>query len=272
MAQPGRLWAQPKRYPSMYGDRGFEKGPPGMTGTAPSGRQYDPRTDAQKTADFKSDYEKAMADYRKRSDPYGGGWGTSGSSGSSGAGGSSSGSAPEVPDMPTLNTPTYKAPEYNDRKVKAMTQMAAGPGLRSLRNQMASAMGQTYENPNVGAMQKRNVLQGYGAGLGNVMSSAHGNAVSEYGQQYASETDAARRNFDAELMASQAKYNAEMQQKQLEYEAAYRDYINAKEWAREDERYEDQKELAREKMEWEREQLARAYGTPTAGRTVTARY
>jgi hypothetical protein len=116
------------------------------------------------------------------------------------------GEAPGVPEMPE-----FVAPEYDKRQVRAMTQKEAASGVRRLREAVQMAMGQRYENPNVKRMTLREALQGYGSGLGDVMSKAGQTAQARYTQQLQLEHDEALRNWQAAVDAEMAAYNAAWQ-------------------------------------------------------------
>ena len=109
--------------------------------------------------------------------------------------------------MPTLNVPEYTAPEWDDREIKAMAQGLAGPDIRRLRTAVQSAMGQTYDNPNVRREILRQAMAGYGAGLGDVLRSAGTTARGEYAQKYQTKAEEARRNYEAQLQANLASYS-----------------------------------------------------------------
>lgn len=123
------------------------------------------------------------------------------------------GDAPEAPDLPT-----FQAPEFNKRAVRAMTQKMAAPGVRTLRETMQQAMGKNYENPNVRKLTLREALQGYGTGLDKVMAGASREARSEH----MAELDIKR---EAEMANFKAQTNAAMQQ----YQNAWADYLKGEE-------------------------------------------
>ena len=111
------------------------------------------------------------------------------------------GSAPELPELPT-----YKAPEFDKRAVRAATQKLAAPGIRTLRQTVQQAMGRNYENPNVRKLTLREALQGYGVGLGNVMSGAGREARSEHMQELQLQQQEAQNNWEAQTKAAMSAY------------------------------------------------------------------
>lgn len=122
----------------------------------------------------------------------------------------------EAPELPTL--PTFKAPEFNKRAARALTQKLAAPGIRTLRETVQQAMGKTYENPNVRKLTLREALQGYGTGLEKVMTGAGKEARSEQ----MAELDLQRQE---EMANFQAQTNAAMQA----YQNAWQDYLKGEE-------------------------------------------
>lgn len=149
---------------------------------------------------------------------------------------------PTVPTSPTFQAPTYtpptayEGPTYDLNRVESLTQRAAAPGLRKLRNAVSSAANQYYANPNVKAMTLRQALEGYGTGLESVMSSAHSTAASEYGTEYAGKVDTAKTQYQGNLQTAQmnyqgayntalANYNQSLAKWKLDYERAVQDWL-----------------------------------------------
>ena len=111
------------------------------------------------------------------------------------------GAAPELPELPT-----YKAPQVDKRKIRALTQKLAGPGVRTLRQTMQQAMGRTYENPNVRKLTLREALKGYGTGLEKVMAGAGREARSEHMAELDLQRQQEMMNFQAQTKAAMASY------------------------------------------------------------------
>lgn len=118
------------------------------------------------------------------------------------------------PVYPT-SLPEFKLPEYDQNRVQSLTELAAGPSMRKLRNQMREVQGKYYENPNVKRMTLRDALAGYGLGLENAMAGARKQAVEEYQAEYAPKVSAAQMNYQAQL-----------NQMNAQYQAAYQNYMN----------------------------------------------
>lgn len=123
------------------------------------------------------------------------------------------GSAPELPELPT-----FKAPEFNKRAVRALTQKMAAPGVRTLRETVQQAMGKTYENPNVRKLTLREALQGYGTGLEKVMAGASREARSEHMAELDLQRQEQMMNFEAQTKAAMAAY-----------QNAWQDYLKGEE-------------------------------------------
>lgn len=115
--------------------------------------------------------------------------------------------------------PTYEAPEWDEGAISSLTQNKAAPGLRELRQQIQRVSGRKYDNPQVGRMTLREALQGYGSGVGSVMSSASGVARGEYGQRYGIEADVAKTNFGGAMSQWQGENQARTQAGLINYQA-----------------------------------------------------
>lgn len=117
-------------------------------------------------------------------------------------------SAPVAPlDTPApLTMPTYTAPVYDQNRVASLTQQAAAPGVRRLRQAVAEASNQSYANPNVKAMTLRQALEGFGTGLESVMSGAAHTAAAEYDPEFQSKTQESQANFSTDVNKRLADY------------------------------------------------------------------
>jgi len=124
------------------------------------------------------------------------------------------GSSVERPEKPEL--PKYKAPKYKKSRVRALTQKHAAPGVRKLREAVQTAMGQQYDNPNVKRMTLREALQGYGTGLGDVMSAAQRSAHGEYMQE-----------LNLKTQEAMANYQAQVSREMMEYQMAWKEYLSS---------------------------------------------
>jgi len=115
--------------------------------------------------------------------------------------------------------PTYAAPKWDEEAIESLTQRKARPGLRELRSQIQRVSGQRYDNPQVGRMTLRDALQGYGSGIGSVLSGAGNVARGEYGQKYGIEADVAKTNYGGQMAQWQGETAARSQGAMTNYQA-----------------------------------------------------
>lgn len=111
----------------------------------------------------------------------------------------------ERPEMP--DTPELKMPEVDKRRIRALTQQAAAPAVRQLREGLQGAMNVHTDNPNVRRMTIREALQGYGTGLEKAMSGAGAQARGEHQQELNLKKEEAMANFKASYEKIMADYN-----------------------------------------------------------------
>lgn len=109
-----------------------------------------------------------------------------------------------MPERPTM--PTFEMPEWDESKIRRAAQRKAAPRLRSLRRQMEREAGRQYENPNVKRMTLRQAMEGYGLGLGTIMSQAEAAGRAEYGQEYGREFAGAQMTYQAQTQAMMQGY------------------------------------------------------------------
>jgi len=113
---------------------------------------------------------------------------------------------------PTMGeTPELEMPEYDEKKVSALTQKKAAPGIRRLRNVTQRALSTTHENPNVQRMTVREALAGYGTGLEGVISGAGSSARAEYNTEYSTSVSAAMARYQAALNRQSQEYSVRSQ-------------------------------------------------------------
>ena len=106
----------------------------------------------------------------------------------------------------SFQAPEFEAPEWNDSKITQLTQAAAAPGVRQLRRGVGQALPTGYSPQEVQA--RRATMEGYGAGLSQVMGGARATGRAQYGQQYGRQFQAAQLGFGAQLQKSQADWQA----------------------------------------------------------------
>jgi hypothetical protein len=133
---------------------------------------------------------------------------------------------PTRTNMPTFTVPqrgalpTFKAPEYNEKEVNALTQKKASPTIRRLRQAYQQAAGRNYENPNVKSMTLRSALQGYGIGSAQALESAGAAATNEYNQKYSRSYNEAMTNFNAKLAREAQDFQAALGASQLNFQTS----------------------------------------------------
>ena len=110
--------------------------------------------------------------------------------------------------------PEFKLPTWDESKISAKAQRAAGPGLRELRKGIQEAQGRYYENPNVRRMTLRDAMAGYGMGLEKVMGGARQQATSEYAAEYG-----------PQVAKAQAEYGGQVQSTLSQYRNAWKEYL-----------------------------------------------
>lgn len=109
-----------------------------------------------------------------------------------------------MPERPTISA--FEMPEWDESAIRKAAQRKAAPRLRSLRRQMEREAGRQYENPNVKRMTLRQAMEGYGLGLGTIMSQAEAAGRAEYGQKYGREFAGAQMTYQAQTQAMMASY------------------------------------------------------------------
>ena len=136
--------------------------------------------------------------------------------------GGGTGEAPTyTPYAGTLDLPEYTAPEYDEGRIKKLTAMGAGAGLRALRSQVQAAASKTYKNPTQKRMTLRDALAGYGQGIGSVLAGARAGAVSEYNTEYGIAADTAKTRYQAESTEKKAAYETGVAENQRSYQSAW---------------------------------------------------
>jgi hypothetical protein len=113
---------------------------------------------------------------------------------------------PTMPMPATPSIPAFQAPTWDEKEIGRLAQKKAAPRLRSLRRQMEREAGRQYENPNVKRMTLRQAMEGYGLGIGSIMSEAESAGRAEYGQKYGREFAGAQTTYAAQTQALMQSY------------------------------------------------------------------
>lgn len=93
--------------------------------------------------------------------------------------------------------PEFEAPEWETGRISTLRQQLAAPQVGRLRRQMAPWM-IGGGGPQRG-QEVRGAMRGFGEGLGGIMGAAGQTALSQYGQEYGREFEAAGLQFGAEM-------------------------------------------------------------------------
>ena len=93
--------------------------------------------------------------------------------------------------------PKFEAPKWQTGRISALRQKFAAPQVGRLKRGMSSWMGMGYDPQSVQA--RRATIRGFGEGLGGIMSAAGQSALSQYGQEYGSQFEAAKLGFGARM-------------------------------------------------------------------------
>lgn len=117
------------------------------------------------------------------------------------------GTAPATPSYPA-----FVLPEYDESKVSSISRKLSAPAINEARKGLRSALSEYTENPNVSAMNKRYALEGFGAGLSNIISGSEGAARAQYGQEYGYGLQAAMANWQTTMQKMQDDYNKAWQE------------------------------------------------------------
>ena len=113
-----------------------------------------------------------------------------------------SGQRPTRPKIPEFTTP-----EFDEREVSRIAAREAAPNVRRLRDVTARAIGQNFANPNVRRLTVREALQGFGSGLGSILTGSQRAAVSQYMPRYQAAVSGAQTQYGANVNALMQEYN-----------------------------------------------------------------
>lgn len=84
----------------------------------------------------------------------------------------------------SLNLPSYKQPKYDQGQVGLYAQQQMQPGLAKLRRQLTSSGAMYSENPAERDAMYRQLMAGYGQGLGELQAGATRAGQGLYAQEY----------------------------------------------------------------------------------------
>ena len=143
-----------------------------------------------------------------------------------GPGATRPGDRPVVPEVSPPTLPEMgEYPKYDESAVRAGTQRAAAPGIRTLREAYQTAAARLPSGPQT-RLTLKDALRGYGSGLESVMAGAGRQARGEYAQKYAAEVRPYEMEFQARVQMEQQRANLEQQRMLKEYESTYQEFID----------------------------------------------
>jgi hypothetical protein len=135
------------------------------------------------------------------------------------------GRQPTPPDWETYEIPsTEDRPEFDESKVKSLTQEHAASGIRTLREAYQMAAARLPSSPQT-RLTLRSALKGYGTGLENVMGGARKTARAEETQKFGVESAVYQQEYAARLVQAQQQADWENRRLMLQYQADYTEYL-----------------------------------------------
>lgn len=143
------------------------------------------------------------------------GGGYVGSGGSSGGGsriyggfGGNAGSTQTTSYLSNKTLPQYTHPTYDYGRVNFLAQQQAAPQLSKLQTGLYAGMGKVNatDNPYMQGQARKQLLQGYGAGVSEIMQGATKTGEQLYGQEYSGLMQQAQANFQAALADYQKSF------------------------------------------------------------------
>ncbi|MCF8051579.1 MAG: hypothetical protein K9L59_10105 [Desulfobacterales bacterium] len=135
--------------------------------------------------------------------------------------------APELGEAPELDLPEFEMPEFDESRAEYYAERAAAHPLAMKRQALRSALGtaRLYDNPNMKMMAQRNILAGYGQGLGNIMSAARREGLNQYTTaEYNPAITGARINFETDRAGAMEKWNQALQDRNQRFLQELSDY------------------------------------------------
>lgn len=117
---------------------------------------------------------------------------------------------------PELGAPDpYKAPEYDEQRVRALASRIAAPALMRQRRDMMTAIAQSgryFGNPIARAEATRRALRAYGLGAAETLSRAESAGRAQYQQEYQTGVQEAMTNWQAGQQQALTNFQAAMQE------------------------------------------------------------
>jgi hypothetical protein len=121
----------------------------------------------------------------------------------------------------------YKAPIYDENKIRSLTQEQAAPSIRGLRSSMQRIAGSSSDNPNAKRMTLREALAGYGQGLQSAISGASASARNAYNQEYGIKANEGLINYNESVSSSRMNFENKQKEEAARYQAELANYMAA---------------------------------------------
>ena len=135
------------------------------------------------------------------------------------------GDRPEVPAYTPYELPAHEdRPEFDEGKVKSLTQQHAAPGVRTLREAYQTAAARLPTTPQT-RLTLRDALKGYGTGLEQVMGGARRTARAEETQKFGIESAQYQQEYAARLQQAQEHARLENVRLQQQYQTDYAEFM-----------------------------------------------
>jgi hypothetical protein len=119
----------------------------------------------------------------------------------------------------------YKAPIYDENKIRSLTQEQAAPSIRGLRSSMQRIAGSSSDNPNAKRMTLREALAGYGQGLQSAISGASASARNAYNQEYGIKANEGLINYNESVSSSRMNFENKQKEEAARYQAELAKYM-----------------------------------------------
>ena len=115
--------------------------------------------------------------------------------------------------IPTYTPPAaYKAPEYNQRRVAALTQAKANPYIADLHRTILEAIAQSrgQSNPTVQKFLNEGTMKSAGSDVGKIMGQAATEGEKAYAPEYAGKVQEAQTNYMTLAQAARDTYTQDV--------------------------------------------------------------
>lgn len=112
-------------------------------------------------------------------------------------------------ETPVLDLPEFTAPEYDEAAEAAKTQAYSASAINTMREQLMKARMSAIRTPG-GSSTLADALEGYGKGLGELMTESRKQAEDAITEQYNRDYDKARMEYDITAREEESLFNTAM--------------------------------------------------------------